>query len=420
MGKNSPRRFYRNYDEAAITTSIFLPSDPDSPGIAPIVVTDSAPAGVKSRATYIQPNVLGYPESTLAINARRSFAANGQHSGLLLEQNKLNYIYGAVDFATSGLAINWSANQISGAGVLNEIGPDGLTSAVTLTATGSNGVLSLARGAIGAGIRRFTVWLKRKTGTGNILIQTVTGGTTLNVAPHLSSTEWRRFEITATSGQATCAITIASQGDAVCAYGPGLYLAGNGRSSTSLPQSQITSAFTEYIDSTFPLNTPRPMVGATAMFKISSSVRETGIYNTSTSSWQNGTECVGSFSLSAHDGDVTASFNLDSTNSTASISFADNVNTFEEYSESVVSPPSTAIVAMSMMNGKVRIFSNAGMDPIDVDIPGFVFDDPNFASGDKPYISGTVSTGALYIKNLAVWPFFTDSAGLQSLINNFF
>jgi hypothetical protein len=419
MGKNSSRRFYRNYNEAAITTSLFLPSDPNSPGVAPIVVTDSAPAGVQSRATYLQPDVIGYPESTLVINARRSFAANGQHSGLLLEQNKLNYIYGAQNFATSGLAVNWSAASISGAGVLNEIGPDGLVSAVTLTALGDNAVLSLARGAVGAGTRRFTVWLKRKTGSGNVLIQTVAGGTTLNVGPHLSSTEWRRFEITATSGQATCAITISSVGNAVCAYGPGLYLSGTGRSSTSLPQSQITAGFTEYIQSDFAPTSARPMVGATALFKISTSVRETGIYNTSTSSWQNGTESVGSLSLISLDGDVSASLNFDSINSSVSSNFADNANTFAEESQLGVGTYSSITVAMSMTNGKVRIYSNTGIDPIIFNDPGFVFDDPNHASGGTPSITGNVTAGAFYIKNLAVWPFFTDSSGLESLINYF-
>jgi hypothetical protein len=422
MGKNSSRRFYRNYNEAAITTSLFLPSDPNSPGIAPIVVTDAAPAGMLTRATYLQPDVIGYPESTPALlltNARRSFAANGRHSGLLLEQNKLNYIYGAQDFATSGLAINWFAASMSGAGVPNEIGPDGAVSAVTLTAVNSNAVLSLSRGAIGAGTRRFTVWLKRKTGSGNVLIQIVTGGATLNVGPHLSSTEWRRFEITATSGQATCAITISSQGDAVCAYGPGLYLSANGRSSTSLPQSQITSGFTEYIQSAFAPTSARPMVGATALFKISTSVRETGIYNTSTSSWQNGTESVGSLSLISLEGDVTASLNFDSINSNVSINFADNANTFAEESQLSLGMPSTMTVAMSMTNGKVRVLSDVGMDSIIFDDSGFVFDDPNYASGGTPSITGSVTAGAFYIKNLAVWPFFTDSPGLQSLISYF-
>jgi hypothetical protein len=162
------------------------------------------------------------------------------------------------------------------------------------------------------------------------------------------------------------------------------------------------------------------MVGATALFKISTSVRETGIYNTSTSSWQNGTESVGSLGLQSHDGDVFASFNFDSINSAASISFADNVNTFAEDNQTVLGMPETMTVAMSMTNGKIRVLSDAGMDPIIFDDSGFVFDNPNYSSGATPFITGSVTTGAFYIKNLAVWPFFTDSSGLQSLISNFF
>jgi hypothetical protein len=72
-----------------------------------------------------------------------------------------------------------------------------------------------------------------------------------------------------------------------------------------------------------------------------------------------------------------------------------------------------------MTNGKIRVLSDVGMDSIIFDDSGFVFDDPNYAGGGTPFINGSVTAGAFYIKNLAVWPFFTDSTGLQSLINYF-
>lgn len=419
MGKNSSRRFYRNYNEAGIVTSAFLPVDTASPGVLPIVTGDSAPVGIKTRATYSQPSLFSYPEITAVTNARKSVSATGAPLGLLMEANKINYIYGAVDFATSGQAINWNASGITGAGVLNETGPDGLTSAVTLTSSVAGSTLLLSRGAIGTGTRRFTVWLKRKTGSGNVLIQ-VTTTATLNVTASLSSTEWRRFEVTAASGQAVCGITIANPGEAVCAYAPGLYLAANGRSSTSLPQSQISSPFIDYFDYTFPVTTPRPMAGATALIRIDTRVRETGIFSTSTSSWVNGQECLAYGSLISHDADVSAGFGIDTVAGQCSISFNDNVNTAENLVELALgSPPPVMSFAISMMNGKARVVSDAGMDPILFDDSGFVFDDPNYGSGEPPSFNGGVSGGAFYVRSFAVWPFFSDTDQLYSLLNNF-
>lgn len=419
MGKNSSRRFYRNYNEAGIVTSAFLPVDTASPGVLPIGISDSAPAGIKTRATYSQPSLFSYPEITAVTNARKSVSAAGGPLGLLLEANKINYIYGAVDFATSGQAINWDASGITGAGVLNETGPDGLTSAVTLTSTTTNASLTLARGALAAGTRRFTVWLKRKTGSGNVIIQ-VTTASTLNVTASLSSTEWRRFEVTAASGQVTCGIQIADLGDSVCAYGPGLYLATHGRSSTSLPQSQISTAFTDSLEFNFPVTTARPMAGATALIRINASVRETGIFSTSTSSWVNGQECAFGGNLFSHDGDVTAGFTVDTVTGVSSISFNDNANTGESLSETVPgSLPPVVSFAISMMNGKARIISDAGMDPILFDDPSFVFDNPFYGSGVPPAFNGYVSVGACYVQSLAVWPFFSDTDKLYSLLNNF-
>lgn len=419
MGKNSSRRFYRNYNEAGIVTSAFLPIDTASPGVFPLVTGDTAPAGIKTRATYSQPSLFSYPEITAVTNARKSVSAAGAPLGLLLEANKINYIYGAVDFATSGQAINWNSSGITGAGVLNETGPDGLTSAVTLTSTTTNASLTLARGAIAAGTRRFTVWLKRKTGSGTVLIR-VTTTVTLDVTASLSSTEWRRFEVTAASGQVTCGIQIGSLGDSVCAYGPGLYVSANGRSSTSLPQSQISSPFVDYLDFTFPLTTPRPIAGATVLIRIDTRVRETGIFSTSTSSWVNGQEYTVAGNLYGQDSDVTAGFGIDSVTGQCSISFNDYVNTAESLVELALgSPPPIVSCALSMMNGKARVISDAGMDPILFDDPNFVFDDPNYGSGDPPGFGGSISAGACYVRSFAVWPFFSDTDQLYSLLNNF-
>lgn len=417
MGKNSPRRFYRNYDEAAITTSLFLPPDPAFPGIAPLTSTDGAPAGIKTRGTFVGPSLLAYPESTYPTNLRKSVSSAGAANGLLLEANKLNYIYGAVDFATSGQAVNWVQSGITGAGSLTEIGPDGQTSAVLLTATSNNGSITLSRGSIGAGTRRFTVWLKRKTGSGAVSIQVV-AGTTVAVTASLVTYEWRRFEIVATVGQATCGITIANLGDQVCAYAPGLYLSTNGRASTSLPQSQITASFDETLNGVFPSNTPRPMKGATALLRVAFGSDETGFYSVTGGSvgFYKGIESQGTFGFSSHDGEVQSYFTFDKMSGTASIGFLDNIYTSTEIVQNSTSIGSAteATVAISMTNGAVRVVTDLPVDPIVFNNAGFVFDNASFTA---PSVDMAMASGSCYVKSVAVWPFYIDN--ITSLVNNF-
>ena len=416
MGKNSPRRFYRNYDEAAITTSLFLPPDPAFPGIAPLTSTDGAPAGIQTRGTFVGPSLLAYPESTYPTNLRKSVSSTGAANGLLLEANKLNYIYGAVNFATSGQAVNWVQSGITGAGSLTEIGPDGQTSAVRLTATSNNGSITLSRGAIGAGIRRFTVWLKRKNGSQAVSIQVISG-TTVAVTASLVTYEWRRFEIVATAGQVTCGIIIANAGDEVCAYAPGLYLSTNGRSSTSLPQSQITASFDETLNGAFPSNTPRPMKGATALLRVAFGSDETGFYNVSGGTgFIKGAESQATFGFSSHDGEVQAYFTFDKIANTASIGFLDNIYTSTEIVQNAVSMGSAteATVAISMTNGIVLVVTDLPIDPIVFNNAGFVFDSASFTA---PSVDMAMASGSCYVKSLAVWPFYIDN--ITSLVNNF-
>lgn len=94
--------------------------------------------------------------------------------------------------------------------------PDGTTTADTLTASGSNGTVlqSVTETAVSW---TFSVWLKRKTGTGNIQIQ-VDGATWVT---QTLTTEWQRFSVTQTggAGATSLGIRIATNGDAVYAWG---------------------------------------------------------------------------------------------------------------------------------------------------------------------------------------------------------
>jgi len=96
------------------------------------------------------------------------------------------------------------------------ISPDGNTTADTLTAGGANSTVLHSYTAI-AQSYVFSVWLRRKTGTGNIDI-TADGTTYVTKA---ITTSWVRYEtaIVPTAGTRTPGIRIATNGDEVYAFG---------------------------------------------------------------------------------------------------------------------------------------------------------------------------------------------------------
>lgn len=133
---------------------------------------------------------------------------NGACVGLRMSSGATNYLANTLTFGTSGQTWNWVQTNMTGAGTLNAIGPDGATSAVTLTATGANATILQNRGALGvAGIRRFSVWLRRVSGEGDIeLTYNPAGGYTKVTV----TSSWTRFSISASSGSANSGIRIAS------------------------------------------------------------------------------------------------------------------------------------------------------------------------------------------------------------------
>lgn len=411
MSRNSSRRFYRNYNELGTTNSILLPPDLDMPGIAPLVQIDNATAGIRSRATYDKNGLLYYPEIDTPNNLRRSYGSAGQPNGWLLEAATYNFIYGANDFATSGNTINWT---ISGITKTSVTGPDGRSgSAVFLTATTTNSAITLPRGAITAGTRRFSVWLKAVSVSGTVSIQVVSGSW-VNVA--ISSSEWRRFTVTAASGQVTCGIRLSNLGDTILAYGPNLYL-GTFDSSTSLPENQLAN-FSDYIQSSLSIPGTGPNAGATVFAQIASNVRETGIHSNTTGVFSPGTVGSGSIKLGTLQGDVSASATFTTgVGGNATIGVRDDVNTFLEDSQAALGTISSFSCALSIAPGRLIAMSPLH-DMMIVQDPGIVIYDPNY-DPEPPYVAVEVYSGAFYIKNLAVWPFAVDSAGLSSLLTNF-
>jgi len=116
---------------------------------------------------------------------------------------------------TESLTTGWTNTNTTDS-VVSEVNPNGLTGAVEVTATAGNGTL-LGSLSLLASPYTFSIYLKRKTGTGTIEI-TVDGTTYVTAAV---TSDWQRFSTTLTpsAGTKTPGIRIVTSGDAVYAWG---------------------------------------------------------------------------------------------------------------------------------------------------------------------------------------------------------
>ena len=120
-------------------------------------------------------------------------------------------LLGFTELLTTGWTnTNTTDSQVSVAG------PTTSANSIEVTATAGNGTL-LASLSLLASPYTFSIWLKRKTGTGTIEI-TVDGTTYVTAAV---TTDWQRFSTTLTpsAGTKTPGIRIVTNGDAVYAWG---------------------------------------------------------------------------------------------------------------------------------------------------------------------------------------------------------
>ena len=93
--------------------------------------------------------------------------------------------------------------------------PDGTTTADTLTASAGNGTW-LQGVTVASAAKTFSIWLKRKTGTGNIDL-TLDNGATWTTKAITSS--WAKYEITQTLANPTVGVRIVTNADAVYVWG---------------------------------------------------------------------------------------------------------------------------------------------------------------------------------------------------------
>jgi hypothetical protein len=136
----------------------------------------------------------------------------GESLGLLVEEQRSNLCLQSEAFGTSP----WSASNVT-VSANTDTSPAATLTADTLAATGANGTVRQPVTTTAIAMT-FSVYLKRKTGTGNIDISA--DGTTW-VTQTINSSTWTRCVVTQTAvvGTSNPGIRIATSGDEVYAWG---------------------------------------------------------------------------------------------------------------------------------------------------------------------------------------------------------
>lgn len=169
-------------------------------------------------ATYIDSDgtIYGTTSSNVPRITKGYYSETGFVSapGLMGESDGYNRALYSEDFTNAAWV---KTNATVSGNTTDVVAPDKTSTVDTLTATSSNALILQTTAAPSAVVKRaFSVFLKRKTGTGNIDL-TVDGS--VYVAKTLSSTDWYRVYVTGNSANPTVGIRIATSGDAVYAWG---------------------------------------------------------------------------------------------------------------------------------------------------------------------------------------------------------
>ena len=146
--------------------------------------------------------------------------------GIIIESANTNLVpaSSAMDDAS------WTPSNITvSANTTDLVSPDGTNNADILTASSGNGTILLTSAVSGA---TYSVFLRRKTGTGHLDI-TADGGTTW-VTQTIYSDKWVRVNVSAALASQKCGIRIVTSGDAIYVWGNQFENITN-RSSTYIP-----------------------------------------------------------------------------------------------------------------------------------------------------------------------------------------
>jgi len=145
----------------------------------------------------------GGSASTVDASGPFGYFAEGARTNRCLQSQ----VFSNASWVSGGGGITVTNNSIAA--------PDGTTTADTLTAAGANGTLIQDLGVVASASKTGGLWLKRKTGTGNIDLTMDGGATWTTVAVDAN---WTRFSKNQTLADEDFGIRIVTSGDEVYAW----------------------------------------------------------------------------------------------------------------------------------------------------------------------------------------------------------
>lgn len=230
----SPRYFYDgihlDFRYGAGALGCYVKAAGAAPTIAPLTTLFTFTGG--NQSMYMGP--AGLLVASVTNTPRIEFDANGNCLGLLMEASRTNLALHSAD----GTNAAWTKSNTSTAKTAT--GPDGAAnSATTVTASAGNGTI-LQTVTSASAQRTFSIWLKRRTGTGNVDM-TVDGGT--GWTTKTITTSWARYSITqAAVTNPNFGLRLVTSGDEVDFYGAQLESAAF--MSSTIPTTTVSVART--------------------------------------------------------------------------------------------------------------------------------------------------------------------------------
>jgi hypothetical protein len=172
----------------------------------------------------------------------------GISNGLLLEEQRTNWLTFSASFASSGGSQNWTDTNITRTVSSGVTAPDG-TTAIKFAANAANATVAISGGlATGPIYRTFSIWMQRVVGTGTISITMDNGVNWYTVS---LTTTLTRYSFTNSTSDHRVAIKIATSGDSIVMWGA--QLEDGAFVTTYIPTTttQVTrTADVAYVDST--------------------------------------------------------------------------------------------------------------------------------------------------------------------------
>lgn len=193
--------------------------------VLPKLALDFTTASLDPRITFTRTTDATYPATYINSSGILTSATNNQPrfdynpttlvcKGLLIEESRTNVLTYSEDFSNAAWSVNTTMGVASGVA-----DPWGGNTAYTLTANGATSVFGRTYTGTASIAYSGTIWIRRRTGTGNINLR-IGDNSNINITSSVSS-NWSRVSGTATPSTTTVRyyVVLDTSGDAVDIWG---------------------------------------------------------------------------------------------------------------------------------------------------------------------------------------------------------